>query len=104
MSGKNVCLCGLVLALLALGSAQGQEQPASPGGPGTSSAYRTLPGTTGPNDPAGGTTESGTDRRDADPTGGPGLSSPVPAGAHGPEGHFELSSWIKYPRSPVCCG
>src|SRR5437867_1586447 len=99
MSGKSVCLGSLVLVLLALGRAHGQGMPftsgTSSGGisGGGSSAYRTTPGTPAGQDEPGGA-----------PSGSLSPPAPVPPGPQDSLTSFGLSSWIKYPRSPGCCG
>jgi hypothetical protein len=116
MSAKRVCLAGLVVTALGLGSARGQGPapsygPGDPGaaGPGASLLFRGLPPTAVPDSPGA---AAGEDLRPAPGTyyGGPrsletlGKSgqtevTPPPAPVR-----TSLSDWILYPRPPGCCG
>ena len=106
MSAKRVCLAGLVVTALGLGSARGQVPapsyaPADPGGtPGVVPFTGTQP-------PAGPRPAGADDLR---PSPGTFYSGPrsleVPGETAGPPVPVRgsLSDWILYPRSPGCCG
>jgi hypothetical protein len=94
MSGKRICLAGLVVVLLGLQVAHGQGySPDSPLLP------QTTPGLEQPN-PDGGAGGSGTDVG----AGGQGIGG-GPGAANGTiNATAPISSWLAYPRSPGCCG
>jgi hypothetical protein len=76
MSGKSVCLGGLVVTLLSLGVVRGQEPAVPYGGTDSSTPFASDSAPLPPATPA---------------------DQPVsPPGT--------LSSWLVYPRSPGCCG
>jgi hypothetical protein len=78
MSRKNVCLSGLMVALLGLGQARGQGPAMAPG-----NGDYTPPSAYG---------------------GGKGMGLSEPPTPTQPPANMSLSNWILYPRGEGCCG
>jgi hypothetical protein len=96
MSGKRICLAGLVVVFLGLGVAHAQSPTYSPGSPMLPS-YSSDAGSSASNGAAPG----------QGATGGPtdmGTAGPNAAGAGPVNATAPISSWLAYPRSPGCCG
>src|SRR5262249_5357488 len=102
MSAKKACLSGLAVALLGLGVARaGGNDPPDAGCPicPGPAAFAPSPGTTP------GRLSEPSANEDANGNGDAGRGhGAAPGGGGPPPGPLGWSSWLRYPRSPGCCG